>query len=304
MRDKDGRLVVDLPPKTVDLQVLNFSRAERQIYKRLENSARQRFIELDAEGRAMTNYTSILAMLVKLRQCVDHPLLVMSKGADEDRDGDKLLDGDGSEEMTVKKMIESYARGVGVSEVGDGDQYALQVLKDLGDAESTPECTLCLGEVFDEVLLPCYHRGWVISFILTTAARTALSSTSGTRRTLGGRRTAPSVAKDLSLRPTCGRCSGGGNGTTHGTTGARRRRKSLLARSISCRVRSCARWCASSSRCGRRTRCSRLSSSHSSRLSSVRAVVVPNPRLDRGHVDQRGRAVAAVRRVDEPSAAG
>ncbi len=82
MRDKDGRLIVDLPPKTVcplwrrrqstdldcsqmETQTLVFSRAERQIYKRLEDRAKRRFIELDAEGRAMSNYTSILAMLMK-----------------------------------------------------------------------------------------------------------------------------------------------------------------------------------------------------------------------------------------------
>lgn len=161
MRDKDGRLVVDLPPKTVDVQVLNFSRAERQIYKQLENRARRRFIELDADGRAMSNYTSILAMLMKLRQCVDHPLLVMSKGAEEDESGDKLLEGD-TEEGNVKELIASYAGGgasSGDSSNGVDPAYAVQVLKELGDAESTPECLICFGEVFDEVLLPCYHRG-------------------------------------------------------------------------------------------------------------------------------------------------
>lgn len=81
MRDKDGRLIVDLPPKTVcwhlfmwkikshpcqvEIKVLQFSRTERQIYKFLEERAKKRFIELDADGRAMSNYTSILAMLMK-----------------------------------------------------------------------------------------------------------------------------------------------------------------------------------------------------------------------------------------------
>jgi DNA repair protein RAD5 len=80
MRDKDGRLIVDLPPKTAspnspsldrsltyqtDVQVLDFSRPERKIYKHLEDRAKRRFIQLDAEGRAMSNYTSILAMLMK-----------------------------------------------------------------------------------------------------------------------------------------------------------------------------------------------------------------------------------------------
>ena len=49
----------------VELQVLDFSRPERLIYKNLEDRAKRRFIQMDAEGRAMSNYTSILAMLMK-----------------------------------------------------------------------------------------------------------------------------------------------------------------------------------------------------------------------------------------------
>jgi hypothetical protein len=49
----------------IDLQVLDFSRPERKIYKRLEDHAKRRLIQMDAEGKAMSNYTSILAMLMK-----------------------------------------------------------------------------------------------------------------------------------------------------------------------------------------------------------------------------------------------
>lgn len=154
MRDKDGRLVVDLPPKNVDLQVLDFSRAERQIYKHLEERARRRFIELDADGKAMSSYTSILAMLMKLRQCVDHPLLVVSKSASEDDDGERLLEGRAGE-TSVKDLLANFA---GQSDGNIDTAYAQQVLKELGENEA-PECVICYGEVQDEVLLPCYHRG-------------------------------------------------------------------------------------------------------------------------------------------------
>ncbi|KAL7425072.1 DNA helicase rad5 [Cryptotrichosporon argae] len=157
MRDKDGRLIVDLPPKTLDVQVLRFSRPERQIYKQLEDSAKRKFIQLDAEGRAMSNYTSILAMLMKLRQCVDHPLLVIGKGSDDDKAGNDMLRVGGDETTDLKKLITSYASGNDDSAEDGG--FALQVLRDLEATESAPECVICASEIFDEVLLPCYHRG-------------------------------------------------------------------------------------------------------------------------------------------------
>jgi len=163
MRDKDGRLIVDLPLKTTDTQVLDFSRPERQIYKHLEDRAKRRFIQLDAEGRAMSNYTSILAMLMKLRQCVDHPLLVLGKGSNEEEMGDKLLDAEsGDETGSLKQMIAVYAGGLNDDSKDNSHSdttYALQVLKDLGEAEDASECFICTSEIFDEVLLPCYHRG-------------------------------------------------------------------------------------------------------------------------------------------------
>ncbi|OCF36767.1 DNA repair protein RAD5 [Kwoniella heveanensis BCC8398] len=162
MRDKDGRLIVDLPPKTVDVQVLDFSRPERQIYKHLEDRAKRRFIQLDAEGRAMSNYTSILAMLMKLRQCVDHPLLVLGKATEDDEAVEKLLDPDtGDERTSLKEMIAMYADGVAEEEDENeavDPEFAAKVLKELGEQETTPICDLCTNEMFDEVLLPCYHR--------------------------------------------------------------------------------------------------------------------------------------------------
>lgn len=141
----------------------------------------------------MSNYTSILAMLMKLvdlempvdldaiahiyrlRQCVDHPLLVLSKMTEEDGAEDKLLeldsadsDNNGDTTGSLRDMIAQYAgaaisnksdtNGTDVHDGGD-NTYALKVLKEISEAEGTSECMICTSEIFDEVLLPCYHRG-------------------------------------------------------------------------------------------------------------------------------------------------
>ncbi|KIR40593.1 DNA repair protein RAD5 [Cryptococcus deuterogattii 99/473] len=147
-------------PCQVEIKVLQFSRTERQIYKFLEERAKKRFIELDADGRAMSNYTSILAMLMKLRQCVDHPLLVLGKSGEDGELGEKILEsGVGNDEVNLRDMIAMYAGGVRAETPEDVDKaYAAKVLKELGEQEDTPICELCSNEMFDEVLLPCYHR--------------------------------------------------------------------------------------------------------------------------------------------------
>ena len=59
-------------------------------------------------------------------------------------------------------MIAAYAGGLTNEDDGtsNGDStYALEVLKKIGESEEESECFICTGEIFDEVLLPCYHRG-------------------------------------------------------------------------------------------------------------------------------------------------
>jgi DNA repair protein RAD5 len=112
---------------------------------------------------------------------VDHPLLVLGKGVNEEEAADKLLDAEsGDETGSLKQMIALYAGGL-----GDGQKdatnptesnYALQVLKELEEAEDTSECFICSSEIFDEVLLPCYHRGYVYGFLPTPGFDVKLKS--------------------------------------------------------------------------------------------------------------------------------
>lgn len=45
---------------------------------------------------------------------------------------------------------------------GEESEYAMKVLREIEEAEGTSECMICTSEIFDEVLLPCYHRGYVM----------------------------------------------------------------------------------------------------------------------------------------------
>ncbi len=90
---------------------------------------------------------------------------MLGKGSNEEEMGDRLLDAESRDETgSLKQMIAIYAGGLNgdtVNATPSDTQYALQVLKELGEAEDASECFLCTSEIFDEVLLPCYHRGYV-----------------------------------------------------------------------------------------------------------------------------------------------
>lgn len=76
MRDAAGVPIVALPPKTYDIQELDFSPEEREIYNNVYAQAKRRYDSLVRQRMINKNYSLIFAVLMRLRQAVCHPLLV------------------------------------------------------------------------------------------------------------------------------------------------------------------------------------------------------------------------------------
>ncbi|KAK8642132.1 hypothetical protein V6N13_011491 [Hibiscus sabdariffa] len=72
----DGKPIINLPPKVIELKKVEFTEEERDFYSRLETDSRAQFKEYAAAGTVKQNYVNILLMLLRLRQACDHPLLV------------------------------------------------------------------------------------------------------------------------------------------------------------------------------------------------------------------------------------
>ncbi|CAH8355532.1 unnamed protein product [Eruca vesicaria subsp. sativa] len=72
----DGQPLINLPPKKVNLNKVDFSVEERSFYKKLEEELRSQFKAYAAAGTLNQNFTNILSMLLRLRQACDHPQLV------------------------------------------------------------------------------------------------------------------------------------------------------------------------------------------------------------------------------------
>ena len=65
MLDSDGKRIVDLPPKEIKVETLEFSPLERRIYDSIYMRAKTKYEQLSAKGLVSKNYTHILAMLMR-----------------------------------------------------------------------------------------------------------------------------------------------------------------------------------------------------------------------------------------------
>lgn len=162
MKDKDGKPIVALPEKHIEIKYLDFSKPERLIYEALYRNAKSKFLDYEAKGtvtqfsptslpprhREMVNVdispsmndqtrnvTAIFSILMRLRQAVLHPSLVL-KRLKENLEQNKKLKGRSSadkatdlDEQDIQELIEKYG--------------GLEV-----DDEETRECAICFDVSF------------------------------------------------------------------------------------------------------------------------------------------------------------
>ncbi|KAL4191403.1 hypothetical protein AMTRI_Chr07g29730 [Amborella trichopoda] len=143
--DKDGRPILFLPPVEIETVECEQSEAERDFYEALFKRSKVQFDQYVAQGKVLHNYANILELLLRLRQCCNHPFLVMSRG-DQLSDLNKLAD---------RFMTATTTNGGSVP----SSVYVESVVKGLfekGDAEE--ECSICFESADDPVLTPCAHR--------------------------------------------------------------------------------------------------------------------------------------------------
>lgn len=147
--DKEGRPILVLPPANIQVIYCELTEVERDFYDALFKRSKVKFDQFVAQGRVLHNYASILELLLRLRQCCDHPFLVMSRGdTQEFSDLNKLArrflkDGQDIVEGKVKD-VPSRA-------------YIQEVMEELRKGEEG-ECPICLEAFEDAVLTPCAHR--------------------------------------------------------------------------------------------------------------------------------------------------
>ncbi|KAL0457032.1 UNVERIFIED_CONTAM: DNA repair protein B [Sesamum latifolium] len=138
--------ILVLPPTDIQVVVCEQSEAEHDFYGALFKRSKVQFDQFVAQGKVLHNYANILELLLRLRQCCNHPFLVMSRGdTQEYADLNKL----------ARRFFQSHPDST--SQTGPSRAYVEEVVEGLRNGENA-ECPICLESADDPVLTPCAHR--------------------------------------------------------------------------------------------------------------------------------------------------
>ncbi|KAH7335005.1 SNF2 family N-terminal domain-containing protein [Rhizoctonia solani] len=100
----DGKPLITLPPKTIDMEILEFSPDERQIYAAVEARQQQKLNKFIRAGTVMKNYHVILVMLLRLRQVCNHPQLIAYAAGEFIADGAHVVSADDDDDNNEPKL--------------------------------------------------------------------------------------------------------------------------------------------------------------------------------------------------------
>ncbi|KAF7955746.1 hypothetical protein EAE96_004670 [Botrytis aclada] len=132
----DGKPIINLPPKYEQIDHVVFSKDEQEFYQALKDKTQLQFNKYRKAGTVGKNYSNILVLLLRLRQCCCHPHLII----------DLEEAAAGSAELTEEQMIDRA--------------LALEpdVVSRLLSADGGFECNICYDATPNpSIIIPCGH---------------------------------------------------------------------------------------------------------------------------------------------------
>ncbi|EIW72382.1 hypothetical protein TREMEDRAFT_70705 [Tremella mesenterica DSM 1558] len=127
----DGKPILNLPGRTVEVVACPFDSEERAFYEALEKQTALSFNKFLRSGTVMANFTSVLTMLLRLRQACNHPALV-TKSLSVDVDALKDSDSPPNSQkpvQVVKDEADELADLLGGVSVASGKTCAVCFVK-------------------------------------------------------------------------------------------------------------------------------------------------------------------------------
>ncbi|KAI9676642.1 MAG: DNA helicase rad5 [Trizodia sp. TS-e1964] len=157
MQTPDGDALVSLPPKKVDIEEIELSKSEREVYDYIFARAKNTFNANMEAGTLLKSYTMIFAQILRLRQSCCHPVLTRNKTivAEEEQAAAAADAAAGlADDMDLQSLINRFVTDEGEQ---DANKFGAHVLKQIQD-EAGNECPICSEEpMLAQTVTGCWH---------------------------------------------------------------------------------------------------------------------------------------------------
>jgi DNA repair protein RAD5 len=157
MKTPDGEALVPLPPRIIEIERLELSDPEREVYNHIYARAKRTFAANVEAGTLMKSYTTIFAQILRLRQSCCHPILTRSKTivAEEESAAAEADIANGlADDMDLSTLLERFQADEGEQ---DAAKFGAHVLKQIQD-EAEVECPICFEDPMEEqAVTGCWH---------------------------------------------------------------------------------------------------------------------------------------------------
>ena len=158
MKTPDGQALVPLPPRVMEVEELQLSKQEREVYDYIFTRAKRTFNATMEAGTLLKSYTTIFAQILRLRQSCCHPVLTRNKAiAEEEEDAAAAADiANGlADDMDLSELIERFTSDSDEHDIAN--RYGVHVLQQI-QTETNNECPICSEEpMIEPAVTGCWH---------------------------------------------------------------------------------------------------------------------------------------------------
>ena len=160
MKTPDGQALVPLPPRTIEIEELELSKQEREVYDYIFTRAKRTFNATMEAGTLLKSYTTIFAQILRLRQSCCHPVLTRNKAiAAEEEEAAAASDvANGlADDMDLQELIERFTSDSDSGEQDIANKFGAHVLQEI-QSQSNNECPICAEEpMIEPAVTGCWH---------------------------------------------------------------------------------------------------------------------------------------------------
>ena len=160
MQTPDGQALVPLPPRTIEIEEIELSKQEREVYDYIFTRAKRTFNATMEAGTLLKSYTTIFAQILRLRQSCCHPILTRNKAiAAEEEEAAAASDvANGlADDMDLQELIERFTSDSDGGEQDITNKYGAHVLQEI-QLQVDNECPICTEEpMIEPAVTGCWH---------------------------------------------------------------------------------------------------------------------------------------------------